>query len=198
MSVLILPIASSLLSRDPQSHQLSVHRLVQVVLVDQMDESSRRQWAERTVHAVSATFPEEIDHPAWPQCDRLLPHALRCASLIEDYQLTFPKAARLLNQTGLYLKARARYQEADDARHVLGSFRATQRDRRKAFARILTWLFAELVDAYFSIELREHVGVHETWTHAVDSNAVARVAQRQATRHADDRRFADRVWQSVR
>jgi tetratricopeptide (TPR) repeat protein len=104
--------AYSLIGRDPIARTLSVHRLVQAVLQDKMDEESRKQWAERTVRAVNIVFPD-VEHQNWPQCDRLLPHALRCAELIEEHQLTFPEAARLLNQIGSYLLERARYLEAE-------------------------------------------------------------------------------------
>ncbi len=47
----------SLVQRDPESKTLSIHRLVQEVLKDQMDEETQRQWAERAVRAVSRVFP---------------------------------------------------------------------------------------------------------------------------------------------
>jgi tetratricopeptide (TPR) repeat protein len=107
--------AYSLLRREA-SHEtapsLSVHRLVQAVLKDQMDEQDRQQWSERAVRAVNAAFPE-VEHRTWPQCDRLLPHALLCAELIAQEHMTFPEATRLLNQTGYYLDERARYTEAE-------------------------------------------------------------------------------------
>jgi tetratricopeptide (TPR) repeat protein len=40
-------------------------------------------------------------------------HALLCATWIEQEQMTFPEAARLLNQAGYYLNERARYVEAE-------------------------------------------------------------------------------------
>ena len=67
--------AYSLVCREASSEigtQLSVHRLVQAVLRDQMDEQSRQQWRERTVRAVNAAFPSG-EHQTWPQCDRRCP-----------------------------------------------------------------------------------------------------------------------------
>jgi len=107
--------AYSLLRReasDGTAHTLSIHRLVQAVILDQMDEQSRHQWAERTIRAVEAAFPS-IEYQTWPQCDRLLPHALLSAELIAQEPMTFPEAARLLEQTGYYLSKRARYGEAE-------------------------------------------------------------------------------------
>ena len=107
--------AYSLVRREASSDRgplLSVHRLVQAVLKDQMDEQSRQQWAERAVRAVNEAFPW-VEYPTWLQCDRLLPHALVCATWIEQQQLTVPAATRLLIQAGIYLKERARYAEAE-------------------------------------------------------------------------------------
>src|SRR5204863_3091591 len=39
----------SLIKRDPISHVLSFHRLVQAVIKDGMDEQSLRQWSKRVV-----------------------------------------------------------------------------------------------------------------------------------------------------
>jgi tetratricopeptide (TPR) repeat protein len=104
--------AYSLIGRDPKAKTLSVHRLVQVVLQDEMDEGSRKLWAERAVRAVNLAFPD-VKYQTWSQCDRLLPHALRCAELIQEHQLILSEAARLLDQTGNYLQEHARYQEAE-------------------------------------------------------------------------------------
>ena len=47
----------SLIRRDDRTFTLVVHRLVQAVLRDSMDESMQRQWAERAVRIVNAAFP---------------------------------------------------------------------------------------------------------------------------------------------
>jgi tetratricopeptide (TPR) repeat protein len=104
--------AYSLLDRDPLVRQLSVHRLVQAVLKDQINESSRAYWAEHAVRAIAVTFPSE-EHEEWPQCERLLPHALIAADLVEHYQFVFSAAAPLFNKMGLYLYKRGRYEEAE-------------------------------------------------------------------------------------
>ena len=84
--------AYSLVGRDPRARTLSVHRLVQAVLEDGMDEESKKVWAERAVRAVNSAFPY-VEHRNWSQCERLLPHALRCAELIEEYKFAFSEAA---------------------------------------------------------------------------------------------------------
>ena len=104
--------AYSLLARDPQARTLTVHRLVQVVLRDSMAAETQQQWMQRAVSAISETYPDP-DFATWSTFERLLPHALICAIWIGQAQLTTPKSAYMLIQTGNYLRERARYGEAE-------------------------------------------------------------------------------------
>ncbi|MBV9231456.1 MAG: tetratricopeptide repeat protein [Chloroflexi bacterium] len=103
----------SLVRRNPDAKTLSIHRLVQAVLKDRMDEDEQRGWAERAVRLVNAVFPAVSELSAWPTCRRYLPHAQVCAELIEHWDMDFPEAARLLHQTGAYLRERAQYVQAE-------------------------------------------------------------------------------------
>jgi tetratricopeptide (TPR) repeat protein len=102
----------SLLHRNPDTKTLTIHRLVQAVLRDEMNEKMQRQWAERAVRAVNRVFPE-VEYETWPRCKRYISHAQVCALLIDQWGLEFPEAARLLNEAGWYLKERGQYTEAE-------------------------------------------------------------------------------------
>jgi tetratricopeptide (TPR) repeat protein len=102
----------SLLRRDPDAKTLSIHRLVQEVLKDGMDQDTQRQWAEGTVHAVNSAFPDG-EYETWERCKRCLPHVQACAELIKQWDMEFTQAARLLNDAGAYLWRRAQYTEAE-------------------------------------------------------------------------------------
>jgi tetratricopeptide (TPR) repeat protein len=118
----------SLIKRNAEMKALSMHRLVQVVLKDDMDKKTQRKWAECTVKAVKAAFPR-VEYSTWPRCQACLPHALACAVLIELHKLTFPEAAQLLNRAGWYLREHALHAQAeallqqalDIYEHALGS-----------------------------------------------------------------------------
>jgi tetratricopeptide (TPR) repeat protein/DNA-binding XRE family transcriptional regulator len=104
----------SLVHRHAETRTFTMHRLVQVVLKDRMDEDTRRQWAECALRAVHHVFPREVAIGTWPRfCQRYLPHALYCIQHIECERLHFPEAAQLLTRVGAYLKGRARYDEAE-------------------------------------------------------------------------------------
>jgi tetratricopeptide (TPR) repeat protein/transcriptional regulator with XRE-family HTH domain len=96
----------SMVRRNGSRHMLNIHRLVQTVLKESMDRETQRAWAERTVRAVNAAFPEAGDGPGEKQPYYLqyyVPHVQECSMLITQYHLYFPEAARLLHQTGAVL-----------------------------------------------------------------------------------------------
>lgn len=103
----------SFIRRQPAIKTLSLHRLVQVAQRASMEEEQQRQWAERVVRAMARSFPSQIDLNSWQFCQRLLAQALNCAQLVEQWNLQFPEAAQLLNQSAYYLRDRARYREAE-------------------------------------------------------------------------------------
>jgi tetratricopeptide (TPR) repeat protein len=105
----------SLVKRDPEAKVLNLHRLVQVVLKEQMDEPAQRAWAKRSIRAVNRAFPEaEFFYSwQWERCERCLPHALLGAQWIAQQDFTFPEAARLLHVTGRYLGERGQLTQAE-------------------------------------------------------------------------------------
>jgi len=102
----------SLVHRDPETNTLSIHRVVQEVLKDQMDGETQRLWAERVVRALSHIFPYP-EYPKWDICLRYLLHAQVCSDLIKQRNLLFTEAARLLNYLGYYLWQRGEYEQAE-------------------------------------------------------------------------------------
>ncbi|HEV2802458.1 MAG TPA: FxSxx-COOH system tetratricopeptide repeat protein [Pyrinomonadaceae bacterium] len=102
----------SLIRRNMQNGTIEIHRLVQQVLKDEMDEKTRQFWAERVVRTLNKSFPQ-VEPQNWPLCEKLLPHAQEAAGLIEEYGFEFYEAARLLNQAGYYCTERAQYGEAE-------------------------------------------------------------------------------------
>ncbi len=102
----------SLLRRNPDNKTVTIHRLVQAVIKDQMDTPMQRQWAERCVQAINCAFPD-VAFAHWPQCQRLISQVHACFTLIEKQNLASPEAARLLNQAGWYLRERALFAQAE-------------------------------------------------------------------------------------
>jgi len=102
----------SLLARNSDARTLTLHRVVQAVLRDELDADGQRRWAERAVRAVDCGFPD-VEFSTWPQCERLLPQAQAAAAWIERWDFSFQESWRLLNQAAGYLHERGRYVEAE-------------------------------------------------------------------------------------
>lgn len=120
----------SLLQRHAETHTLSLHRLVQAILLDNMTEAERTLWISRCIDALDAVFPEvlpETEHAIWKFCERLLAHALRCLdwARFAEQSLTFAslayKVAQYLRTCGRYAEAEPFFQQAIHIReHVWG------------------------------------------------------------------------------
>ena len=89
---------------------ITVHRLLQAVIRDGLDEDSQRQWAGSALAAVTAAFPRDTDDPsAWPRCQRLVSHALAAAGHAEQLAVDLDAVSLLLDRAGMYLQRRGQY-----------------------------------------------------------------------------------------
>jgi tetratricopeptide (TPR) repeat protein len=102
----------SLIRRNFDKKTLTIHRLVQDILKDSMDEGTQRQWSERIIRAVNKTYPN-VEFSTWQTCDQLIPQAQICVRWIEQWQMIFPEAAQLLHKAGKHLSDRGQYPEAE-------------------------------------------------------------------------------------
>lgn len=103
--------SASLVTRHPEMRTLSIHRLVQAVLQDQMEPAETFVWSKRAVQAIQATFPE-VTYEVWRRCERLLPHVLMCAATIPD-QAGGQELAEMVRKAADYLRQRAQYEQAE-------------------------------------------------------------------------------------
>lgn len=102
----------SLIRLDSDSQTYNIHRLVQEVLKDGMGTDTQRLWAKRTVRALDRAFPN-VEFKHWALCERLLPHAKAASKLIEEWDIMFAEAGRLLNRAAFYSCERGRYPEVE-------------------------------------------------------------------------------------
>ena len=102
----------SLLRRNRGDKTVSIHRLVREVIKDGLPLEDHQLWRERVVQQLNHTLPWP-GFENWPQCQRLLPHAMAGRHAIEDLRLESPVAADLLLKTANYLYGRARYEQAE-------------------------------------------------------------------------------------
>ena len=92
---------------------LSVHRLLQAVIGQDLDADAQREWAATAVRLLAASFPEDSgDVRTWEDCQRLLPHALTVTSHGERLNVEPDGTSWLLDRTATYLQGRAQYTQA--------------------------------------------------------------------------------------
>ena len=97
----------------PADGRLRVHRLVQAVTRDQLDDDQAAVWARRALGLVLAVFPDEPDeHTSWSVCASLAPHVESVVTHAENYTDVAAQRASLLNRLGIYLATSAQFSVA--------------------------------------------------------------------------------------
>ena len=93
---------------------LTVHRLLQQVVRDQVDPATRAARLGVAVRLLNQALPfGAFDDPGlWPVCSRLLPHALAATEHAVPLEVEPLTTASLLESAADYLHGRARYAEA--------------------------------------------------------------------------------------
>ena len=102
----------SLISRDIEARTFDIHRLVQAVIISQIDETQKCIYAEWAVKAVYRTFPE-IEFENWSQIERIISHGIMCIEHITNYDFVFDDTFQLLGVLGKYLGDRSRFDAAE-------------------------------------------------------------------------------------
>ena len=74
--------------REKDLTRLSIHRIMQEILQDEMDEPTQQLWAERTIQAVACALPAV-------EWQIMQAHARNCLSLIEQWNIISPEAERI-------------------------------------------------------------------------------------------------------
>jgi tetratricopeptide (TPR) repeat protein len=102
----------SLIQRERDKASYSIHRMVQAVIWQGLTEAEQQDWLHRAIAGLSAVFPDPEQVGTWAICGQLTPHVQAIAALPTSPALDTPPGADLLNQTGGYLYAQGRYDEA--------------------------------------------------------------------------------------
>ena len=92
---------------------LYVHRLLQTVVRTAVDADAGRAWAATAVRLLRAGFPQDSHEvTTWPDCERLLPHALAATESGQRLDVELEACLFLLHEAGVYLRSRGQFQLA--------------------------------------------------------------------------------------
>ncbi len=95
------------------STSLSIHRLVQVITRNRLEEDNQRRWSHAAITLLNNSFIYDSNRmQTWKECSVLLPHALAASGYAEEFNVALEVTSHLLNEVGLYLKRYARLTEA--------------------------------------------------------------------------------------
>lgn len=135
--------AYSLLHWHSEEQALSMHRLVQAVLVQTMTPVEQAQWLQRIIKALDSLFPEVLpvtEHTAWKLCERLLTQALLCLDRTGPDEESLALAS-LAYKVAQYLRARGQYTQAEPLlQHALHIREREQGSEHPDVARVLNYL----------------------------------------------------------
>lgn len=87
----------SLISRDPNTKTLTVHRLVQTVIKAGMDQQEQRKWAERVVHMLNRVLLNLDIYTVQLASQRYFLQIQTCMALISQWNITSLEASQLLH-----------------------------------------------------------------------------------------------------
>jgi tetratricopeptide (TPR) repeat protein len=99
------------LRRDAKTGKLSMHRLLQAVLRDELTEKDRQLLCMRALEVLNAALPEPR-FLTWPQCDALAAHVLAVLDHARGMVIETEALARLACELAAYLSQRGRFAEA--------------------------------------------------------------------------------------
>jgi tetratricopeptide (TPR) repeat protein/transcriptional regulator with XRE-family HTH domain len=104
----------SLVQRHPETQTLSLHRLVQAVIREQMSEQEQAMWLQRVIKALNSLFPKATLEAweGWKQDERFLPHVLAVATAFPA-QEGGQELAEALQKAAEYLLGLAQYEQAE-------------------------------------------------------------------------------------
>jgi tetratricopeptide (TPR) repeat protein len=150
-----------------QGQNISIHRLVQAVLRDRLDDRQARAWADTAVHLVNAEFPSGADEvQTWAVCARWLPHALETLRRAQSSGVAARPAFELLNKLGEYWSGHAQFSEArpafaksiEVAEQALGPANAGLVPLLQNLGQLLVWVGSdlELAKTHLQRALRIH------------------------------------------
>ncbi|MCP4360981.1 MAG: tetratricopeptide repeat protein [Chloroflexi bacterium] len=95
------------------NEKLTMHRLVQLVVREQMEVEQAQTWLEAALNLLTKAYNfDEHDMSTWAQCGQLLPHLTTATNLAAKWEINSEQAAYLNNEAGRYLQQYGDYAAA--------------------------------------------------------------------------------------
>jgi tetratricopeptide (TPR) repeat protein len=102
----------SLIQRSSDTTTLTMHRMLQLFVKNELKEQQQYRLAEQAVRLVNLIFPEVL-FENWKKCQRYMSQAQHCATLIREFELNLQEGGFLLERLGFYCLQRGIYDQAE-------------------------------------------------------------------------------------
>ncbi len=96
------------------THNISIHRLVQMVIKDSIiDKTTQKEQIETAINLISKIFKFEPDKiKTWKNTSSFIPHVESLKEYIEQFDIQTEQAAYIINEAGSYYNAQGNYKKA--------------------------------------------------------------------------------------
>ena len=92
---------------------LSIHRLMQTVIRDKLNEEEKKFWSENAFHIIDNAFVfDNKDLKTWAECAQLLPHSNAVVQNVLDSKADLNIICDLLNRMGCFLNNSGQFMKA--------------------------------------------------------------------------------------
>ena len=114
LAELIEPLTRfSLITRHKDKDAFSIHRLLQQVIRDTLNEKDAACFLIRDLDALYNAYPRADEVANWPLCARLTPHTLSVFDSLDEFTFDQDYLAEFLNSVAYYLDDQAQFAEAE-------------------------------------------------------------------------------------
>jgi tetratricopeptide (TPR) repeat protein len=105
----------SLIERNTENKSFSIHRLVQSVVRDLIDDKNKTFWIDNLLKLFASFCSKPGEEPKnWPQYQKLLPSASSLLHFVKLYDLITEEGINLFNQLGIYCDLQALFAQSLD------------------------------------------------------------------------------------
>ena len=96
-------LAYSLVQRQSEAQMLTIHRLVQVIYKESLPLEVQQAWTTRIIQAMNMVFPDKkFQTNYWRVCEQLIPHALVCMHMGEQWHASIREYPELICKIAHY------------------------------------------------------------------------------------------------
>jgi len=101
-----------LVTTDFSEKSFSIHKSIQVLVTEMMDEGAIRKWAEIFIEALNLIFPDPAKDTERPLCEKLQPQAMQAATLMHKYEINSKESEGLFTRTAELLSIQGNIEDS--------------------------------------------------------------------------------------